>query len=183
MKDQNFIVKQLKKIVPFLVYQELNNENIFVVSKDTLYFSLNFLKLHIGLQYKILSCVSGVDFLTTNYRFNVVYDLLSLTYNSRLRVKVFINEINSLPSIVDIFVNSNWWEREIWDLYGIYFDKHPDLRRILTDYGFEGHPMRKDFPLSGYIEVRYDDNKKRIVVEPLELTQELRYFTFESPWL
>jgi NADH:ubiquinone oxidoreductase subunit C len=124
-----------------------------------------------------------VDFLTKNYRFSVVYDLLSLTYNSRLRLKVFTNELQSLPSSVNIFINANWWEREIWDLYGIYFDQHPDLRRILTDYGFEGHPLRKDFPLSGYIEVRYDDNKKRIVVEPLELTQEARSFTFESPWI
>lgn len=175
--------KQLTKIIPFLVYQEFNNELSLVVSKNTLSFVLNFLKLHIGLQYKLLSCISGVDFLTKSYRFSVVYDLLSLTYNSRLRVKVFINEISSLPSVVNIFINANWWEREIWDLYGIYFDQHPDLRRILTDYGFEGHPMRKDFPLSGYIEVRYDDNKKRIVVEPIELTQEMRYFTFESPWL
>jgi len=175
--------QQLTKLIPFLVYQEFNNEISLVLSKSTLYFALTFLKLHVGLQYKLLSCISGVDFLTNNYRFSVVYDLLSITYNSRLRIKVFINEISSLPSIVKIFINANWWEREIWDLYGIYFDQHPDLRRILTDYGFEGHPMRKDFPLSGYIEVRYDDNKKRIIVEPLELTQELRYFTFESPWL
>ena len=175
--------QQLTKAIPFLVYQEFNNEISLVISKNTLLFVLTFLKLHIGLQYKLLSCISGVDFLTKSYRFSVVYDLLSITYNSRLRIKVFINEISSLPSIVKVFINANWWEREIWDLYGIYFDKHPDLRRILTDYGFEGHPMRKDFPLSGYIEVRYDDNKKRIVVEPVELTQELRYFTFESPWL
>jgi NADH dehydrogenase (ubiquinone) Fe-S protein 3 len=176
-------IKSLVKSIPFLVYQEFNNEICLVVSKNTLLFVLNFLKLHIGLQYKLLSCISGVDFLTKNYRFSVVYDLLSLTYNSRLRLKVFTNEIQSLPSCVKIFINSNWWEREIWDLYGIYFDQHPDLRRILTDYGFEGHPLRKDFPLSGYIEVRYDDNKKRIVVEPLELTQEARSFTFESPWI
>jgi NADH/F420H2 dehydrogenase subunit C len=176
-------IKSLVKSIPFLVYQEFNNEICLVVSKNTLLFVLNFLKLHIGSQYKLLSCISGVDFLTKNYRFSVVYDLLSLTYNSRLRLKVFTNELQSLPSSVKIFINANWWEREIWDLYGIYFDQHPDLRRILTDYGFEGHPLRKDFPLSGYIEVRYDDNKKRIVVEPLELTQEARSFTFESPWI
>jgi len=178
-----FKIKSLTKSLPFIVYQEFNNEICLVVSKNTLLFVLNFLKLHIGLQYKLLSCISGVDFLTKNYRFSVVYDLLSLTYNSRLRLKVFINEIDSLPSCINIFINSNWWEREIWDLYGIYFDQHPDLRRILTDYGFEGHPLRKDFPLSGFIEVKYDDNKKRIVVEPLELTQESRSFIFESPWL
>ena len=176
-------IKSLVKSIPFLVYQEFNNEICLVVSKNTLLFVLNFLKLHIGSQYKLLSCISGVDFLTKNYRFSVVYDLLSLTYNSRLRLKVFTNELQSLPSSVKIFINANRWEREIWDLYGIYFDQHPDLRRILTDYGFEGHPLRKDFPLSGYIEVRYDDNKKRIVVEPLELTQEARSFTFESPWI
>ena len=176
-------IKSLVKSIPFLVYQEFNNEICLVVSKNTLLFVLNFLKLHIGSQYKLLSCISGVDFLTKNYRFSVVYELLILTYNSRLRLKVFTNELQSLPSSVKIFINANWWEREIWDLYGIYFDQHPDLRRILTDYGFEGHPLRKDFPLSGYIEVRYDDNKKRIVVEPLELTQEARSFTFESPWI
>jgi NADH-quinone oxidoreductase subunit C len=130
----------------------------------------------------MLTCISGVDFLDKTYRFCVVYDLLSLTYNSRLRVKVFVNEITSVPSSVNVFINANWWEREIWDLYGIYFDKHPDLRRILTDYGFEGHPMRKDFPLSGYVEVRYSESKKRVVVEPLELTQEFRSFTFQTPW-
>jgi NADH:ubiquinone oxidoreductase subunit C len=111
-----------------------------------------------------------------------VYDLLSITYNARIRIKVFINETTSVDSIVEIFQNANWWEREIWDLYGIYFNKHPDLRRILTDYGFEGYPMRKDFPLSGYVELRYNQNKKRIVVEPLELTQDFRYFNFETPW-
>jgi NADH:ubiquinone oxidoreductase subunit C len=111
-----------------------------------------------------------------------VYDLLSLTYNSRIRVKVFVNEITSVDSIVKIFKNANWWEREVWDLYGIYFNEHPDLRRILTDYGFEGYPMRKDFPLSGYVELRYDQSKKRIVLEPIELTQEFRSFTYDMPW-
>jgi len=111
-----------------------------------------------------------------------VYDLLSLTYNSRLRVKVLVNEITFVPSCVSIFINANWWEREVWDLYGIYFENHPDLRRILTDYGFEGHPMRRDFPLSGYVELRYSESKKRVIVEPVELTQEFRSFTFETPW-
>jgi NADH/F420H2 dehydrogenase subunit C len=143
---------------------------------------LNFLKKHIGYQFNLLSCISGVDLLGKSYRFCVVYDLLSLTFNSRIRVKVFIDEVTFIPSIVDLYINANWWEREIWDMYGIYFDKHPDLRRILTDYGFEGHPMRKDFPLYGFIELRYDESKKRIVVEPVELTQEFRSFSFETPW-
>jgi NADH/F420H2 dehydrogenase subunit C len=169
-------------VFPALAYQRLNNEITLVVSVDKLSCSLNFLKNHVGYYYQLLSCVSGVDFLGKNYRFSVVYDLLSLTHNSRIRVKVFVNEITSVPSCVEIFVNANWWEREVWDLYGIYFDKHPDLRRILTDYGFEGSPMRKDFPLSGYVELRYNESKKRIVVEPIELTQEFRSFTFETPW-
>lgn len=181
----NFKYKQLeetKKILPLLAYQRFNDEIIFVVSVDKLFFLLKFLKQHIGFNYKLLTCISGVDFLGKDYRFSVVYDLLSLTYNHRLRVKVFINEITSVPSCVDIFINANWWEREIWDLYGVYFDNHPDLRRILTDYGFEGHPMRKDFPLSGYVELRYSESKKRIIVEPVELTQEFRSFVFETPW-
>jgi NADH:ubiquinone oxidoreductase subunit C len=130
----------------------------------------------------LLTCISGVDFLGKEYRFSVVYDLLSLTFNSRLRVKVFVNEITSVPSSMEVFINANWWEREVWDLYGVYFDKHTDLRRILSDYGFEGHPMRKDFPLSGFVEFRFDESKKRIVGEPIELTQEFRSFTFEKPW-
>jgi len=97
-------------------------------------------------------------------------------------VKIFFDEITFIPSLTRIFINANWWEREIWDLYGIYFKKHPDLRRILTDYGYEGYPLRKDYPLSGFMEFRYSENKKRIVGEPLQLSQEFRTFTFETPW-
>jgi len=153
-----------------------------VVSPVSLLFTLTLLKKHISYQYKLLSCISGVDLLGKAYRFVVVYDLLSLTFNSRLKVKTFVNEITFLPSSVSTFINADWWEREIWDLYGIYFTNHPDLRRILTDYGFEGHPMRKDFPLSGYIELRYDESKKRVITEAIQLTQEFRTFTLETPW-
>ena len=173
---------ELSKILPILTLQNINEEKSIVISHTQLLFVLKCLKLHFSYQYNLLTAISGVDFLGKEYRFSVIYDLLSLTYNSRLRLKVFVNEITSVPSSVDVFINANWWEREIWDLYGIYFDKHPDLRRILTDYGFEGHPMRKDFPLYGYVELRYDESKKRVVVEPLELTQEFRSFTFETPW-
>jgi NADH dehydrogenase (ubiquinone) Fe-S protein 3 len=158
------------------------DEKIIVTSHKNLLLSLKCLKQHIGYQYNMLTCISGVDFLGKDYRFSVVYDLLSLTFNSRIRLKVFVNEVTSVPSIVNIFINADWWEREIWDMYGIYFSKHPDLRRILTDYGFEGHPMRKDFPLSGFVEFRYDESKKRVIGEPIELTQEFRTFTFEMPW-
>jgi NADH:ubiquinone oxidoreductase subunit C len=117
-----------------------------------------------------------------NYRFSVVYDLLSLTLNSRIRVKIFINEVTPVASSVSVFANADWWEREVWDLFGIYFEGRSDLRRILTDYGFEGHPMRKDFPISGLVELRYDENKKRIVTEPVNFAQEFRSFNFELPW-
>ena len=160
----------------------MNDEKSIVLSHTQLLFVLKCLKLHFSYQYQLLTAISGVDFLGKDYRFSVVYDLLSLVYNNRVRVKIFLNEITSITSCIDIFINSNWWEREVWDLFGIYFDKHPDLRRILTDYGFEGHPMRKDFPLSGFIEVRYDEAKKRVVAETIELSQEFRLFNFTTPW-
>lgn len=180
MKIKKF--EELSQIVPILTYHRIADENTIVVSHEKLLFTLKCLKLHFGYQYHLLTCISGVDFLGKDYRFSVVYDLLSLTFNTRLRVKVFVNEVTSVPSIVDIYVNANWWEREVWDMYGVYFDKHPDLRRILTDYGFEGHPLKKDFPLSGYVEFRYDEIKKRIIGEPTELSQEFRSFTYEMPW-
>ena len=174
--------EELKDLVPVLVYQEFKDENILVISHKNLIFLMQFLKKHISYRYEILSSIAGVDLLVKSYRFSVVYDLLSILYNSRLRIKIFIDEVSFVSSIINVYINANWWEREVWDLYGIYFNKHPDLRRILTDYGFEGHPMRKDFPQNGYIELRYDESKKRVVVEPIELTQEFRSFIFETPW-
>lgn len=171
-----------KGIVPFITYQRFLKDSILVLSLKNLQISLICLKKHITYKYNLLTCISAVDLLGLNYRFCVVYELLSILYNSRLRIKIYVNEIVPVSSICSVFVNANWWEREIWDMFGIYFEGHPDLRRILTDYGFEGYPMRKDFPLYGYLEVRYDDTKKRVVLEPLELTQEFRHFTFETPW-
>jgi NADH dehydrogenase (ubiquinone) Fe-S protein 3 len=183
MIKKNFkYLNELQNILPLIISQSFKDENSIVLKSNHLLFSLNILKNHISYQYKLLSCISGIDLLNKNYRFSVSYDLLSLTFNTRLRVKTFVDEITHIPSSVPLFINANWWEREIWDMYGIYFDKHPDLRRILTDYGFEGYPMRKDFPLSGFIELRYDDSKKRIVAETVELTQEFRSFSFETPW-
>jgi NADH dehydrogenase (ubiquinone) Fe-S protein 3 len=152
------------------------------VNNKDLLITLRILKNHFGYQYNLLSCISGVDLLLHNYRFSVVYDLLSLTLNSRIRVKIFINEVTPVASSVSVFANADWWEREVWDLFGIYFEGRSDLRRILTDYGFEGHPMRKDFPISGLVELRYDENKKRIVTEPVNFAQEFRSFNFELPW-
>lgn len=126
--------------------------------------------------------VTGVDTLTRVKRFDVVYHLLSLKKNLRLRVKLPVEENISVPSAVEVFPSANWLEREVWDMYGVPFSNHPDLRRILTDYGFEGHPQRKDFPLTGYVELRYDEDQKRVVYQPVQLNQAFRSFDFQSPW-
>jgi NADH-quinone oxidoreductase subunit C len=124
----------------------------------------------------------GADYPAREKRFDVVYHLLSPRHNRRVRVKVQADEITPVPSIIDVFPAANWFEREAYDFYGMVFSGHPDLRRILTDYGFEGHPLRKDFPLTGFVEVRYDDAEKRVVYEPVRLVQEFRNFDFLSPW-
>ena len=124
----------------------------------------------------------GVDYPQRIKRFDVVLHLLSPKHNSRVRVKTMTDELTPVPSLVDVFPSANWFEREAYDLYGILFSGHPDLRRILTDYGFEGHPLRKDFPMTGFVEVRWDDQEKRVVNEPVRLTQEFRNWDFESPW-
>jgi NADH dehydrogenase (ubiquinone) Fe-S protein 3 len=170
----------LSKLIPIFTTQTHSNENSIVISDSKNIFILKFLKLNINTQFSVLSCISGVDLHSKSMRLNVVYDLLSLTYNTRLRVKFFVSEYASVQSSTCVYINANWWEREVWDLFGVYFYNHPDLRRILTDYGFEGHPLRKDFPLSGYTQMRYNDSKKRIVSEPLRLSQEYRFFLFET---
>jgi len=126
--------------------------------------------------------ISGVDFPEREKRFEVVYSLLSVKLGGRIRVKTYAGEADPVPSAVEVYRGADWYEREAWDLFGIFFEGHPDLRRILTDYGFEGHPLRKDFPLTGYTEVRYDEERKRVVYEPLQLTQAFRNFESLSPW-
>jgi NADH-quinone oxidoreductase subunit C len=143
---------------------------------------LTFLRDDTNCQFKCLMDVCGVDYPEREERFEVVYNLLSLKHNQRIRVKLSTDEATPVPTATGIFSSAGWWEREAWDLYGIAFADHPDLRRILTDYGFEGHPLRKDFPLTGFVEVRYDDEQKRVVYEPVTLTQEFRSFDFLSPW-
>ena len=132
--------------------------------------------------FKLLIDICGVDHPERAERFDVVYNLLSLKHNQRIRVKVQTDEMTPVPSVSGVYKAAGWFEREAWDLYGILFSDHPDLRRLLTDYGFEGHPMRKDFPLTGFVELRYDDEQKRVVYEPVALTQEFRSFDFMSPW-
>jgi NADH-quinone oxidoreductase subunit C len=133
-------------------------------------------------RFTVLLDICGVDWPEREQRFDVVYHLLSLTNNQRVRVKVATDEETPVPSAVEVFSSAGWYEREAWDLYGILFSGHPDLRRLLTDYGFEGHPLRKDFPLTGFVEVRYDEEQRRVVYEPVKLTQEFRSFDFLSPW-
>jgi len=132
--------------------------------------------------FKILIDITAVDWPERGQRFEVVYNLLSIKHNQRVRIKAAVAEDILVPSICGIYRAAGWFEREVWDMFGIMFSDHPDLRRILTDYGFEGHPLRKDFPTTGYVELRYDDEQKRVVYEPVSLPQEFRRFDFMSPW-
>jgi NADH dehydrogenase (ubiquinone) Fe-S protein 3 len=137
---------------------------------------MSFLKYHTAAEFTMVCDITAVDYPTKDQRFEVVYNLLSVRHNSRIRVKTYADEATPVPSITGLYDGANWYEREVYDLFGVFFVGHPDLRRIMTDYGFDGHPLRKDFPLTGYTEIRYDEEKKRIVVEPLELTQAFRNF-------
>ena len=163
------------------IEEDKNNIKITIQSKDILNVS-KILKDNETLRYSQLIDITAVDYPENEDRFEMVYIFLSITNNSRLLVKFKINENNIIDSLTALFPSANWYEREIWDLFGISFKNHPDLRRILTDYGFNGYPLRKDFPLSGNVEVRYDFSSKKVVYEPVKLTQSYRSFDFESPW-
>ncbi|MDG2243935.1 MAG: NADH-quinone oxidoreductase subunit C [Rhodospirillaceae bacterium] len=143
---------------------------------------LKFLRDDSNSQFTQLVDICGVDYPEREERFEVVYHLLSMTQNLRVRLKVSAGEETPVPSAAEVFACADWFEREVWDMYGVFFSNHPDLRRILTDYGFDGHPQRKDFPLTGYVEVRYDESQKRVIYEPVKLTQDFRTFDFMSPW-
>ena len=143
---------------------------------------LAFLRDDSNCLFKVLLDITAVDYPEREERFEVVYILLSLSQNQRIKVKLNVGEDVAVPTASTVFSSANWAERETWDMYGIYFSDHPDLRRILTDYGFEGHPLRKDFPLTGRVEVRYDETQKRVVYDPVKLTQDFRSFDFLSPW-
>ena len=157
-------------------------ELVIAVHRGAIVKVLTFLRDDANCQFRLLVDVCGVDYPERESRFEVVYNLLSVTQNQRIRVKLSTDETTPVPSVTGVFSTAGWFEREAWDLYGIFFSDHPDLRRILTDYGFEGHPMRKDFPLTGYVEVRYDEEQKRVVYEPVKLSQAFRSFDFLSPW-
>src|SRR5580692_8081890 len=152
------------------------------VQADKIVEVARFLRDDPGCRFVSFTDVTAVDYPGREKRFDVVYHLLSPTLNTRIRLRVAADETTQVPSIIDVFPGSDWFERETYDLYGVIFVGHPDMRRLLTDYGFDGHPLRKDFPLTGFVEVRYDDQEKRVLYEPVRLNQEFRKFDFMSPW-
>jgi len=158
------------------------DELCLVVKRESIAGVMGFLHDDGNCLFKILMDITGVDYPSRKERFEVVYNLLSLKHNQRIRVKLLTDEATPVPSVIEVFPTAGWLERETWDMYGIFFTGNPDLRRILTDYGFDGHPLRKDFPLTGYVEVRYDPEKQRVVYEPVKLPQAFRNFDYLSPW-
>lgn len=159
-----------------------NGELTVWLRRDSIVKALTFLRDDQHTLFKQLVDITAVDYPDREERFEVVYNLLSLKHNLRARVKLSTDETAPVASVAGVFNSAIWYEREAWDMYGVFFANHPDLRRLLTDYGFEGHPLRKDFPLTGYVEVRYDEDQKRVVYEPVKLTQDFRSFDFMSPW-
>lgn len=180
----NKFIQELMEMLPHSIYTVVdhNREISIIIPASSVSDVFTFLTLHTNCQFTILVDMGGVDYPERKVRFEVVYNILSVRFNMRLRIKTCVNEITPINSISAIYQNAVWLEREAWDMYGIFFTLHNDLRRILTDYGFEGHPFRKDFPLSGYVEVRYDDSVKHIVCEPVEFAQEFRNFKFVTPY-
>lgn len=163
-------------------HEVIKGEVILTAKREEICAVLQFLRDDAECQFKMLISLCGVDYPDREKRFEVVYNLLSMTQNNRIRVKVKVGEDELVPTATKIFSTAGWFEREAWDLYGIYFEGHNDLRRILTDYGFEGHPLRKDFPLTGHVELRYDEEQARVVYEPVHLMQDFRTFDYLSPW-
>lgn len=176
--------KSLRPLLgPDLISSEIVREQLTIqVFTASIVRVLTLLRDHDQCQFRLLMDICGVDYPDRPQRFEVVYHLLSVFRNQRVRVKIFADETTYIPSVTDVFNSANWYEREVWDLYGISFVEHPDMRRILTDYTFDGHPMRKDFPLTGFLEVRYDEEQKRVVYDKVVLPQAFRTFDFLSPW-
>jgi len=184
MADLIALATKLTEVLPGAISGHVlaNDELSITVELGEVVRVMSYLRDDPGCEFKILVDICGVDWPTKVKRFDVVYHLLSLTKNMRLRVHVHAAEDEPVPSVVAVYPAANWFERETFDMYGVPFSDHPDMRRLLTDYGFSGHPLRKDFPLTGYVEVRYDDELKRVVYQPVQLVQEFRDFDFMSPW-
>jgi NADH/F420H2 dehydrogenase subunit C len=170
------------KILPIVRFELYKEETSFLIQTNLLTEILTIFKNHFKYQFKVLTCISGVDYPENLYRFQLVYELLSIKYNSRIRIKVLVDDLLPVDSVEKVFLGAAWWECEIWDMFGVFFLNHSNLTRLLTDYGFQGYPLRKDFPLSGFTESRYNVIKNRVVYENIELAQEYRTFDFTSPW-
>ncbi len=169
-------------ILPILKINLYRTEVSFLIQTYLLKNILKVLKYHLTYQFKLLTCISGIDYPQKAFRFSLVFELLSIRFNMRIRLKVLLDEITPLDSIEDIMPGAYWWECEIWDMFGIFFFGKNETIRLLTDYGFYGHPLKKDFPLSGYLELKYNLVKNRVAYENVELAQEYRTFDFISPW-
>lgn len=189
--SDNMSAEQLQKISNVLAakfgaavqdVQQVRGQMVVSVARDQIVPVLTLLRDDAQCQFTQLMDIAGVDYPKRLERFEVVYQLLSLKHNVRFRIKVMTDEATAVPSVCDVFPAAGWFEREVWDMYGVFFAGNSDLRRILTDYGFDGHPQRKDFPLTGYVEMRYDEEQKRVVYEPVKLTQAYRNFDYLSPW-
>lgn len=181
LQFSNYLIDITPKYISSIkIYKD---ELCIFTEKSSLINLIKLLKLHFSFKFTQLIDICGVDYLDKKDRFEVVYNFISLFYNFRIRIKILTNEYEAIPSISSLFSSSLWLEREVWDTYGVFFSNHPDLRRLLTDYGFEGYPFRKDFPQIGFFEIRYDDEKKHVLYEPVELAQEFRLFNFSSPWV
>ena len=176
------MISKLKSL--FSKEEVLDRKNYFAISinKKNILNTVHILRDNKDLLFNQLIDITAVDYPSKDYRFELIYIFLSMTYNKRILIKIYLKENENIESITSLHKSSNWFERECYDLFGIEFTNHPDLRRIMTDYNFEGHPLRKDFPLTGNVEVRYDDLEKKIVYEPVKLTQEYRNFDYMSPW-
>ncbi len=175
-----YISEKLEKHV--VSHEFIHSELIVHTIPESIIPVLQFLRDARECEFTTLCDICGVDYFGKPIRFEIVYSLLSLRQNNRIRVKISVNEGQIIPSVTDLFSSALWYEREIWDMFGVLFSGNPDLRRILTDYGFDGYPLRKDFPLMGHVELRYDEEQKRVVYEPVELMQDYRDFDFLSPW-
>nr|YP_010470391.1 NADH dehydrogenase subunit 9 [Symbiochloris sp. SG-2018]UVF37879.1 NADH dehydrogenase subunit 9 [Symbiochloris sp. SG-2018] len=175
-----YLIKLAPKWIDFCVLRK--DTIVLYIKSEHIYSFFLLLKTHINTKVQVLVDLTAVDFPSRELRFDIVYNSLSIFYNYRICVKTCVDEITPVDSITSIYPAAGWLERECWDMFGIFFKNHSDLRRILTDYGFEGHPLRKDFPLTGFNEVRYDDAEKRVITEPLQISQTFRVFDFHSPW-
>ena len=184
MKDLIDLEKKINsELTTKIKKSEIKHNQIFLeIDKENLLNVTQFIKTHKDMRFRQLIDITVVDYPEQAQRFKIVYLFLSHEFNQRIILSYLINENEVISSLTSIFPSANWMEREVFDMYGVNFKNHPDLRRILTDYGFEGHPLRKDFPLTGHTEVRYDDLEKKVIYEPVKLTQEFRDFDSESPW-